>query len=340
MEMKVGALMALSVVLLIGFVMVMGGLSLQPTFRLFVEFENPGGLQTGSPVRIAGLRVGRINAIEFRRPKSTDKPKGAAAPVSTAAVVVTVAIESKFQDAIHDDAVFFVTAQGVLGEMHLAVDPGSPSRPLLPADSTVTGVSPPRLDQLLGEGYDLLHRAYQGAVGREKQIGETIDGLHLTLRGTGQLFQEHGQDVGALLKRSESMATHAEELIANVEEQYVTGPRIQRILTRLDHITQVLDENLEPVMKDSRGLLADGRAISHVLAEPEQLETLRQAARDTRSILTTARTATEDAKSILDHVKAGRGTAGSLLMDEALYDDLQEMVRDLKQNPWKILWKE
>jgi phospholipid/cholesterol/gamma-HCH transport system substrate-binding protein len=27
-------------------------------------------------------------------------------------------------------------------------------------------------------------------------------------------------------------------------------------------------------------------------------------------------------------------------MDEAVYDDVQEMVRDLKHNPWKFLWKE
>jgi phospholipid/cholesterol/gamma-HCH transport system substrate-binding protein len=27
-------------------------------------------------------------------------------------------------------------------------------------------------------------------------------------------------------------------------------------------------------------------------------------------------------------------------MDEALYDDLQEMLRDLKHNPWKFFWKQ
>jgi phospholipid/cholesterol/gamma-HCH transport system substrate-binding protein len=335
MEMKVGALMALSVVILIGFIMVMGGLSLQPTFRLFVEFENPGGLQTGSPVRIAGLRIGRIQAIEFRKPKPQEADKR-----DNPAVVISLAIESKYQDAIHDDATFFVTAQGVLGEMHLAIDPGTPSRPLMPADSTVLGISPPRLDQLLGEGYELMHRAYQGSVSREKQIGETLDNVHRTLRGTARLFDEHEQDISRLIQRSESIAERAEELIANVEEQYVTGPRIERILTRLDHITLVLDQNLEPMLKESRTVLADGAAVAHVLAEPEQLETIRLAAKDTRYILGTARTATDDVKAILQKVKAGRGTAGSLLMDEALYDDLQELVRDLKQNPWKLLWKD
>jgi phospholipid/cholesterol/gamma-HCH transport system substrate-binding protein len=27
-------------------------------------------------------------------------------------------------------------------------------------------------------------------------------------------------------------------------------------------------------------------------------------------------------------------------MDEELYDDLQELVRDLKHNPWKFFWRE
>jgi len=27
-------------------------------------------------------------------------------------------------------------------------------------------------------------------------------------------------------------------------------------------------------------------------------------------------------------------------MDEEIYDDLQEMIRDLKHNPWKFFWRE
>ena len=38
----------------------------------------------------------------------------------------------------------------------------------------------------------------------------------------------------------------------------------------------------------------------------------------------------------------GRATqeVGALVMDEAIYDDLQELLRDLKHNPWKFFWKE
>ena len=47
-----------------------------------------------------------------------------------------------------------------------------------------------------------------------------------------------------------------------------------------------------------------------------------------------------DAQQIVRHVREGEGTIGSLLMDEEIYDDLQEMIRDLKHNPWKFFWRE
>ena len=47
-----------------------------------------------------------------------------------------------------------------------------------------------------------------------------------------------------------------------------------------------------------------------------------------------------DATTITGHIKRGRGSVGALVMDEQLFDDLQELARDLKHNPWKFFWKE
>ena len=65
-EVKVGFLILVALGLLAGFVVVMGGLSLQPTFTVYVSFQNPGGLQSGAPIRIAGVKVGRVSELEFR----------------------------------------------------------------------------------------------------------------------------------------------------------------------------------------------------------------------------------------------------------------------------------
>lgn len=334
MEMKVGALIIGAIVLMVGLVVMMGGLSLQPTYRIFVDFDDPGGLQSGAPVRISGVRIGRVTAIEFRGGELDAQGR----PVKPIRVITS--IEAQHKDAIHEDATFYVTSQGVLGEMYLAIDPGSYDKPPLEDGAVMTGVSPPRLDQLLGESYELLHRTYLGMVRNEKKISETFDGLHETLTTTGRLLNQHEQDISHIIQRLDALAAQSEETLAAAREQYVDGPRINRIMARLDNTTRVISENIEPLMVDSRAMVKDGRIVASFLADEEQLATYKALADDTRIVLTDAKAATKDARAIVAHVKAGRGTVGELAMDEALYDDLQELVRDLKHNPWKLLWRD
>ncbi|MCC7538482.1 MAG: MCE family protein, partial [Deltaproteobacteria bacterium] len=73
---------------------------------------------------------------------------------------------------------------------------------------------------------------------------------------------------------------------------------------------------------------------------PEQRGQIRETLTDVRSLARNADRATHDAQEIVSHIRQGRGTVGALLMDEEVYDDLQELVRDLKHNPWKFFWRE
>lgn len=42
---------------------------------------------------------------------------------------------------------------------------------------------------------------------------------------------------------------------------------------------------------------------------------------------------------ILGDVKEGKGTVGKLLYDESVFTNLEEMSADLKENPWKLLYR-
>ncbi|MGC5220889.1 MlaD family protein, partial [Escherichia coli] len=66
LEVQVGILILVSLGILGAFVLVMGGLNFEKTYTLFVDFDNPGGLQAGAAVRIAGVKVGSVKALEFR----------------------------------------------------------------------------------------------------------------------------------------------------------------------------------------------------------------------------------------------------------------------------------
>jgi phospholipid/cholesterol/gamma-HCH transport system substrate-binding protein len=48
----------------------------------------------------------------------------------------------------------------------------------------------------------------------------------------------------------------------------------------------------------------------------------------------------ETAEEIVATIRRGEGTVGALLMDEQIFDDLKELIRDLKHNPWKFFWRE
>ena len=43
---------------------------------------------------------------------------------------------------------------------------------------------------------------------------------------------------------------------------------------------------------------------------------------------------------VLTHISSGEGTAGKLLMNDELYQDMREFVKDLKAHPWKLLKKD
>jgi phospholipid/cholesterol/gamma-HCH transport system substrate-binding protein len=76
------------------------------------------------------------------------------------------------------------------------------------------------------------------------------------------------------------------------------------------------------------------------VGDPGEQAKLKQTLDDVSVVASRAKAMTGDAADILAHVKRGKGTVGAVVMDEQLYDDLQEMVRDLKHNPWKFFWRE
>jgi phospholipid/cholesterol/gamma-HCH transport system substrate-binding protein len=78
-------------------------------YRVTAEFDNVGDLKSGSPVTMAGVRVGEVEAIRF-------DPK-------TYKAVVSLRIESQF-DRIPDDSDASVQTQGLLGGKYIGIGPG------------------------------------------------------------------------------------------------------------------------------------------------------------------------------------------------------------------------
>jgi phospholipid/cholesterol/gamma-HCH transport system substrate-binding protein len=333
-EVKVGALILLSFGILGAFVLILGGLTFQSTYPLYVDFDNPGGLQTGAPVRIAGVKAGKVDALEFRG--GTIDPQTGRRTL----VRAKLAVEQTFRNAVHEDALFYVTTQGVLGEQFLSIDPGTPARPVLREGAIVKGIDPPRIDLFLAKAYELLDTTVNGLQNNRELISDIAVNTAGLLKNLNGVLVDNRERINRTMSNVEQLSSEARTLTVQARAQYVDNPKIQHTIENIDRLTGDLQRDSGPLLKDAREAAANLNRVSATLGSPEQQAKLQKAIDEISQLAGRANATAADAQSIVAHIKKGEGTVGSLVMDEQVYDDVQEMVRDLKHNPWKFLWKQ
>jgi phospholipid/cholesterol/gamma-HCH transport system substrate-binding protein len=79
------------------------------SYHVTAEFDNVGDLKSGSPVTMAGVRVGEVEGIRFDS--------------GSYKAVVSLRIESQF-DRIPDDSDASIQTQGLLGGKYIGIGPG------------------------------------------------------------------------------------------------------------------------------------------------------------------------------------------------------------------------
>ena len=333
-EVKVGVLILVSLGILAAFVLVMGGLSFEKTYTLYVDFDNPGGLQSGAPVRVAGVKVGKVSELSFMGGKIDPKTN------RRTLVRAKIAVEARVKESIHEDADFYVTTQGVLGEQYLAIDPGSPQKSVMPEGTVVKGIDPPRLDLFLAKAYELLDTTMNGIRNNRELISDIATNTAGLLKGLNGTLSENRERINRTMANLESLSAEANTLTTHARTQYVDNPKIARTLDNIDRLSTDIQKDSGPMLKDARESLANLNRASKVVGGEEEQAKLKKTIDEVAQLAARANATAADAQLIVQHIKKGNGSVGALVMDEAIYDDLQEMVRDLKHNPWKFLWRE
>ena len=100
------------------------------------SFQNVGGLKVRSPVTVAGVRVGRVAAIEYDS--------------DTFEAVVTMRISHLYDKFPEDTAASIFTA-GLLGEQYIGLEPGGAEEVLADGDRITLTQSALVLEQIIGQ---------------------------------------------------------------------------------------------------------------------------------------------------------------------------------------------
>ncbi len=333
LELKVGMLVVAALVVLSGFVLVLGGMRLEKTKTFFVEFDNPGALQAGAAVRIGGAKIGKVTDLEFR---------GHAPERKTGDLMIRakVDVSAKVLPNLHDDATFYVTTQAVLGEPFLAVDPGTPGRPSIAEGAVVRGLDPPRIDLFLAKAYELLDSIVDTLRTKKGVLGQLADDSAAVMHVVRELAEENRERFSRTIDNVDKL-TGEGVLLAQDARRRLNDARIDRVLDRTDALTANLQKETPALIADARSTLATIKVLLDATAGTEtDREKIKKAIRDGEELLAKGNAMATDGAVILAKVKKGQGTVGAVLMDDALYDDIQTLVRDLKRNPWKFLWKD
>jgi phospholipid/cholesterol/gamma-HCH transport system substrate-binding protein len=253
----------------------------QGEHRLTVHFDDVSGLAVNGDVWLYGMKAGRVVAME---------PDGQGG--------VAVELGMDVEPDLRTDAVVKIQQRSPLGGAVVAVHPGTPGSPPLPAGTRIEGRS--AVDPFAGLG------------GLTDLVEEVRGPLVETL--------ENARKVSADLEaRSESVARNIDEFAQNarkVSDDLAQGRGTLGRLVQDDTLYRDLEaavESLKQVAEDAR---RGGGTIDLLLHDRQMADDIKTGAASLRAVS--------------ERLERGEGTVGRLLQDPALYDDLAATAKDLR----------
>lgn len=171
-EARVGALFILSLVFIGAFVWYLGALNpFSSSYDLKIGYNFAGGVEVGSPVRVMGIKVGKVKSIQF-------SPEQKSATGEEVKLTVTLSISKEAWPTVRKDSRFFINLAGVIGEKFVEITPGSAGSETLEPGQFVRGEDPPRIDQLISQSYGLAGKILEMVEKNEGSVVDTIEKMN------------------------------------------------------------------------------------------------------------------------------------------------------------------
>ena len=106
------------------------------SYTITATFENIGGLKVRSPVTVSGVRVGRVDAIDYDN--------------EAFEAVVTLRIDKAYSSFPEDTSASIYTS-GLLGEQYIGLEPGGSEANLVEGDRIQMTQSALVMEQVIGQ---------------------------------------------------------------------------------------------------------------------------------------------------------------------------------------------
>ncbi|MCC7535422.1 MAG: MCE family protein [Deltaproteobacteria bacterium] len=336
---KVGifALLALAIGIAIVFLIGSSHSIFGSTVTLKTAFTNVGGLKRGAPVRIGGLDVGTVTAVEYGADRR---------------VLVTFRVDAEALATLRSDSVVRLGNKGLLGDRLLDLDTGTAAGRRIQAGATLRSEEP---FDLMGAAAGLRTRA-DGVLGNAQELTGALADPEFTgnVRSVAKNLATITRDV-AESNGTAGRLLRDEQLAADIASATQGLSVATRQVTAATADVRAITRDLRAMMSEIRhgdSLLHElvygddgGRLLTELTATSSEVRQMLAAIREGDGavhelvygdeggrIVANIAEATESVREILDDVQAGRGTIGGLLVDPSIYEDIKRLIGDLERN--------
>ena len=326
------------------------------------RFMDANGLREGSEVRLAGVRVGKIDEITLLPPSEVPN-----APRVEALMTIDSTIDGRpANERIRTDSTAQQGSPSLLGnEMLINITPGTAvgqpvsDNALLPSSSSNTvndfATSGTDLAQRLSKLSDEINgivrdvKEGKGTVGRLFSDEALYNNLNATIRETEDVMRQIRSGNGsagrfindpALYENANEITLQLRKIAEDLrggrgtagklltdDELYI---RINRTADRLDRSVSQIDLMIADINA--------GRGTIGKLIKDEQIYN------DARAAIARFNTTAERIDNVVAAAQRGEGTFGKLITDDALYSNVNQLssegvklIYDFRQNPKKYL---
>jgi phospholipid/cholesterol/gamma-HCH transport system substrate-binding protein len=343
---KVGVLSVAALIILIVLLFLMTGASnpFSTKFVLYAYFRDSVAMTEGSAVRLNGILVGKVKAIELTGSRDNSR-----------AIRMTLEIDDSFKRNLPQDSTIGFGAENVLGTKYLDIDRGQSSQPVHDGSELKA-----RDDK---DFMEMLQSAYP-LVDSMQIILKRIDGL------VAQLESGNGS-IGKLLY-NEDLYNKVNAILTDFQKITAALASGKGTIGALLYDESLYDESLYAEIRstvkrfdDVVANLQQGEGTAgKLLKDPALYDDLRQSSAELKTLLanlnagkgsagkmltdeslhTEAVQALKRLNGTLDKINAGQGTLGQLMTNPALYDnlvgtsaDIRASMKEFRANPKKFL---
>jgi phospholipid/cholesterol/gamma-HCH transport system substrate-binding protein len=332
LELRVGLVLLCAIAVLGVFVMLLGDFRLKSGMTISVDYNFSGAIQQGAPVKISGVKVGRVSDLVFMGGKLNDKGE----PIH---VRLVLSLEDRARPVLKENTDFFVNTQGLLGENYVEIVPHRGESAPIQEGAVVRGVDPARFDLLFARLYEFLE-SVSDLLKADK--GTFVDLMHSlsSLAGTlDKAVRENDKDLSRTIKNAADAMESAVGVLDSMKRAVGDGKSLNHTFENVDQLSGAINKDYPAASRKLQNALDQVNHLGDALADVDRAK-VNKALENATNALDEANAMLKDARAITKRVRGGQGTIGLLIQDDEIYDDLKELLRDLKQHPWKVIWKD